>query len=50
MKINFVKAANIVGTGLGIVGTLLTAYASKKFAEETIAKQVVEEVTKQLNK
>jgi hypothetical protein len=50
MKINIVKVANVAGAALGVVGTLLSAWAGHKSMQETVAKQVAEALANQVNK
>lgn len=44
---NIVKFASIAGTALGIVGTLLSGWASQQTTKETIAKQVADALANQ---
>jgi hypothetical protein len=39
---NFVKIAGIVGTALGIAGTILSSWATQKATDQAIAKKVAE--------
>ena len=47
MPISAIKIVSIVGTLLGIAGTLVSGYASQKQQEETIAQKVAEALAEQ---
>lgn len=47
MKFDIVKVANGVGMALGVVGTILTAWAGQKAMKATVAKEVAEALVNQ---
>ena len=46
MKMGIVKAVNIVGFALGIVGTVCTGWAGNKIMQDTILKEVAKQTSK----
>lgn len=47
MKINIVKVVSIVGTALGIAGSLLSGWAGTKTMKSTVAKEVAKALADQ---
>lgn len=47
MKIDVIKVVSVIGTLLGVAGTLVSSYATQKQQDETIAKKVAEALAKQ---
>jgi hypothetical protein len=49
MAFNIVKVVNVVGSVLGIAGTLLTGWAGQKAMKENIAKEVAKALAEKVN-
>lgn len=47
MKINIVKVASVVGTVLGLAGTLVSGWAGQRAMQNEVAKQVAEALVEQ---
>lgn len=47
-KMNIVKTVSIIGTLLGVAGTLVSNWASKQTMNETIQKEVAKALAKQI--
>ena len=47
MKINIVKVASVMGTVLGLEGTLISGWAGQQATKKEIAKQVAEALAEQ---
>lgn len=45
-EINWLKIISLIGTGLGIIGSFVSDYATQKQTNDEIAKRVEEEVKK----